>query len=47
MNEEGSIISVFLEALPCSNTDEQGDMMRLPTETLMVVEIRMVLVMEF
>jgi hypothetical protein len=24
MNEEGSIISVFLEALPCSNTDEQG-----------------------
>jgi hypothetical protein len=24
MNEEGSIIRVFPEALPCSNTDEQG-----------------------
>jgi hypothetical protein len=24
MNEEGSIIGVFLEALPCSNTGEQG-----------------------
>jgi hypothetical protein len=23
MNEEGSIIGVFPEALPCSNTDEQ------------------------
>jgi hypothetical protein len=24
MNEEGSIIGVFPEALPCSNTGEQG-----------------------
>jgi hypothetical protein len=24
MNEEGSIIGVFSEALPCSNTGEQG-----------------------
>jgi hypothetical protein len=24
MNEEGSSIGVFLEALPCSNTSEQG-----------------------
>jgi hypothetical protein len=24
MNDEGSIIGVFLEVLPCSNTDEQG-----------------------
>jgi hypothetical protein len=24
MNDEGSIIGVFPEVLPCSNTDEQG-----------------------
>jgi hypothetical protein len=24
MNEEGSSIRIFLEALPCSNTSEQG-----------------------
>jgi hypothetical protein len=24
MNEEGSSIGIFLEALPCSNTSEQG-----------------------
>jgi hypothetical protein len=47
MNEEGSIIGIFLEALPAQTLVSKGGTMRLSTGTPVVVEIRMAPVVEF
>jgi hypothetical protein len=46
-DEERSIIGVFPEALPCSNTSEQGRRDETFDETPVVAEIRMAPAVEF